>query len=227
MQQRFLKLNVLVQLYTTKDAEGKGVWEASSKSLNMSAQDDTPDKALEALRKILVDTENHAVRTGAKTIYVSKKKEALEEGEETLVNAKIPYTAESLYEVNMDQLRAWAEPFGIKGRSKEELRNALLELLNPGGIDGQEESDKETETESDKASEQGSAGSDQDSGGSGEETGEGEEGGTEGEESGNEDSGESGSEEEQEDSEGDEEGSEGSGDGSVGEFELDDEEEEA
>jgi len=126
--QKFLNFKVLVDVVPTKNSEGKGVWRATSSTLKMSADGDTPDKAISQLESNLRDAENSAgmVKNVKPKVAVKESKEDEMDFVETMSKA---------------ELLDYCDKVGVdtKGLSKAELKNALREHAAKGKGNTKEE----------------------------------------------------------------------------------------
>lgn len=73
---KFLKLNLAVEIDTATNDDGKGVWRATCKSLNLSADGQSPDDALRILREAILNAERVAANDLRVAVFNSKKNEA-------------------------------------------------------------------------------------------------------------------------------------------------------
>lgn len=65
---KFLKLNIAVKIETAVDESGRGVWRASSDSLRITADGQSPDDALRILKDAILNAE----RANAQDFRVAK-----------------------------------------------------------------------------------------------------------------------------------------------------------
>lgn len=84
---KFLKLTFTVKCSPSVDENGRGIWKATSDSLSLVAEGETPDAAVAKLQDLIQSAESSNARE-VKKVFMFKEKVVKDEKEETPVEVK-------------------------------------------------------------------------------------------------------------------------------------------